>query len=323
MAEEVLRLRTTIIPDNAGARQVTNNLREIGRQGERTTQQLKTGMDHFGGSLRSVSRDLNLFKGVFAGVSVYKVAQAFNDIAKNMMDMSRTSRSLGMAERDLRALALAGARVGISQQQVFTSLKNVDQKLFEIHHRIGDTAARFVGMGAGPVINAIARATNTTEKFREVLKFKDTLLDRGQRQEAIAWLNEWNIGLEYLEQNADDAASAMEKVGKSIDPETAKKFTKATADLGEAWGRLTTKLGVALFPKLTEDVENIEAMVDWFTKLDEKVDSFKEKWKSLKEGGEGFATPFTGGSINIQPETGAGTGLDAGNIPQFQTGGIS
>jgi hypothetical protein len=233
MAEETLRLKTVVIPDNAGLRQLQDGLRVAGQNAATAFQRGDAEARKFLGTVQNIGREFSLLKTGIAAVGAQQVWRGLTGIAQGIQEISQQSKALGLTERELRGIALAGARVGISQQQVISNLKGFDQAMANITLRTGDTLANMVAMGAGPVVGAISRATTTADKLRETLKFKDTLLEAGKRREAIAWLAEAGLGMEYLDQKADDAADAMERIEKSLNPEQVKKFNAAVADLNE------------------------------------------------------------------------------------------
>src|SRR5262245_46494712 len=129
MAEEVLRLRTTVVSDEALA-----NIRAIGREigmiprhAGRGVQQVNREFQTLGQTIRRVGSELKTAIPGFGGftlgaagvgLAAVGLVRSLNDVSKKIVELKYASRELGISEQALRGFSTAAEKAGISSEQM-------------------------------------------------------------------------------------------------------------------------------------------------------------------------------------------------------------
>lgn len=315
--EEVLRLRTTVVSDEALA-----NIRAIGReiglmpaktkpaitQTNSLLSTLTTTVKNLGGELSKLTPGLSGFGlgAAGAGAAAAVLVSTLTRISGKIVELQYASKELGMSERDLRAWSAAAEKAGIAPEAMMSGLKNFAQTMNEFKYNMGAGFDELVSRGAGPVVQRMKQAGTEAEKLKIAFDFKDSL-ERADPSGFKARRFFELIGL-----GADAARLSYSEFSKEFDKkkpmsqqdiDNAKKFHDAILDLGRAWDGLLTKTGVAMFPSLTKAIEGMSTLLD-------KINAIDSAWDKWARGPSGKGTvlgkiiPGYDEQPNVNPRSG-------------------
>jgi hypothetical protein len=286
--EEVLRLRTTVVTDE-GLTKIRQFARELGVLPDKVKPGIKgltSDFDKFGQSIRNVGSQvvsvIPALGGMGLGAASAAVAigllfKTVSEAAKRIVELKYASKELGMSERDIRAWQLTAQKVGISSQSMLSGLENFKKTTDGLKYNIGGTRDALYAMGAGPIVQRVQAATTQAQKLTEVFKFgKELDKDDPSGFKKRMFYDQWGLGADKARLSLDELIKTQAKI-KPIPPEEqekAEKFNASLLELGEKWDHLTTRVGIALFPGLQKDIENVEWLLDKFDELSGKYKEF-------------------------------------------------
>jgi hypothetical protein len=280
MRDDVLRMRTTLVSDETLA-----NLRAIGREiglmpqkAKPHIQEVNTGfakltetMKKFGEqTLRAVPALEEWGLGAAgAGVAAGVLMNTLSNMSKRMVELKYRSVELGMSERDIRAWASTAEKAGVSAQAMMQGLggfKNVTEGL---KYNLGGVRDQLYSLGAGPVVRAIQAATSQADKLKVAFTFKDVLWKESPWK-AEQFFETIGLGASAARLSLEEYEKTQAKLAERSPQDQAKaqRFTNALVDMGEAWEHLSTSLGIAVFPGVTELMELTTGLIENFQKLE-------------------------------------------------------
>ncbi len=295
--EEVLRLRATVVSDQALA-----DIRKFGRElgivqhnSGRGAKQAATGFDALAKSVQSVGSGLqqaipgmSLFGMGAAGIGVAAgmMIKSLGDTAKKITELRYASKELGMSEQALSGWASAAEKAGIAPEAMMSGLKNFKRNTEDFSMRIGELRGQMVAMGAGPVMARMNAATNQLDKMKEAFDFKDVLDQsdpsgmKSRRFFEMIGLGADAARLSWAEFKAEQDKQPILTEKQKAD---AKAYADALVDMGTKWDALKIKVGVKLFPYLSQELD--KAVTD-FENFVKEMERLQANWEKMKKGGE-------------------------------------
>jgi hypothetical protein len=294
--EEVLRLRATIVSDQALAdiRKFGAELGIVQQKAGRGARQAATGFEAFGKSISNIGREITSVvpqlgafglgaAGVAAGAAVF--LKTMGDTAKKIVELKYASKELGMSEQALQGWASAAQKAGIAPEAMMSGLKNFKRNTEDFSMRIGELRGQMVAMGAGPVMARMNAATKQIDKMKEAFDFKAVLDSedpsgmKSRRFFEMIGLGADTARLSWAEFKAEqDRHPVLTEEQKAA----AKKYADGLVDLGEKFDTLKTKVGVKLFPFLSQELD--KAVAD-FEKFIKEMEKLQANWEKMKKGG--------------------------------------
>jgi Mannosyl-glycoprotein endo-beta-N-acetylglucosaminidase len=318
MPDDVLRLRTTVIADEAfqRIRQLEQALARMQREAGRGAQQANVQFQNLTQTFQSMHREVSTLGRslgtIFGGLTAGAAFRGLADVAKRLTELKYVSKELGMSERDVRAWGYAAERVGVSSQAMVQGLRKFGDVANGLRYNIGGVRNELIRLGAGPVVRQMMQATSEAERLKTAFQFKDALMrDDPTGFKARQFFDQIGLGADAARLSYDQfekqRAKTAERTQEQI--EQAEKARDAIASIGEKWVDITERMAISLFPKLEEDIETLKAVWNWLQKIADMMNSVTAGVKSLP------------GAIREQNK---GTGAEAPfQIPQFQHGGVA
>ncbi|UPT99210.1 hypothetical protein J4G48_0014660 [Bradyrhizobium barranii subsp. apii] len=288
MVDDVLRLRATVVSDQALA-EIRKIGREIGlmpQRGQPAVKGLSATFDQLGKSVKAVGNEIvtivpqlsGLGLGAAgAGAAIAAIVSTMNSAAKRVVELKYASKELGMSERDIRAWGSAAEKAGISAQSMQQGLESFKKTTDGLKYNIGGARDELYAMGAGPIVQRMQAATTQAEKMKVAFKFKDELMkDDPSGFKARMFFDQIGLGADKarLSFEAWERAQARLKPITDEDAARAQAYADALVDLGDAWDHFITKTGAGLFPRLTNEIEDIQKLLGYLEKFDQWVDGW-------------------------------------------------
>jgi len=292
MVDDVLRMRATVVSEQA-----LTELRKIGREigivGQRGAPGIKTINTEFarlGQTVKNVGRELSQaipalggfgLGAAGVGLAIGGLARTMGETAKRVVELKYASKELGLSERDLRAYQAAAQKVGISADSMTSGLQGFVKTTHEMKIGIGSARDELYAMGAGPVIARMNTARTTAEKLKVAFDF-GKVLDQSDPTgfKKRAYYEMIGLGADKarlsLEQLTAEQAKRRERTAEEI--AAAEKYASALVDLGDKWEDLKVAAGAAIFPTLTQDIKDLQAIIA----LLEKIGSFFQQQATTK-----------------------------------------
>jgi hypothetical protein len=176
MADDVLRLRTTVVSGEALA-DMRSLAREIGllpRQAQRGVQGVNTELRGLGATIKQVGNDLRrampslarwvLSCGVFA---TRQIAGAFADVSKSIVQLGHTSRELGLTTQQVKGFLTVAEKAGIAPQAMMAGMAGFKRVVEDLHLRLPGLREEMGDAGFGRVAERIAAAANEMDAYKE------------------------------------------------------------------------------------------------------------------------------------------------------------
>jgi hypothetical protein len=295
--EEVLRLRTTIVSDEALAQ-----IRAIGREIGLMPAKAKPHVDNvnksfvalsgtvkkLGGEIMTVVPALGSlgFGAAGAGAAMAVLMATLQSAAKRIVELEYASKELGMSERDIRAWSSTAEKAGVSAQSMMQGMEAFKKTTDGLKYNIGGARDELYAMGAGPIVQRMQAAVTQAEKMKVAFKFKDELMkDDPSGFKARMFFDQIGLGADKarLPFEQYERAQAKLKPVSPEDQEKAQKFADSMVELGEAWDQLVIKTGVALFPGLTTAINGLSSLLD-------KINAIDDAWDKWARGPSGKGT---------------------------------
>jgi hypothetical protein len=281
VAEEVLRLRATVVSDEA-----LKDIRRIGREiglvqnmGGKGAAQAATGWAQLGKQIKGVGQELlgavpalgGFGLGAAgAGVAAYKLVNTLGDIAKGILDLKNTSKDIGISTSALKAFSIEAQKVGIAPEAMTQSLKNFKRNTDDFGLRMGTLRGQMIAMGAGPVLDAMNKASSEIDKLKVAFDFKEVLLQMDPTGvKAQRFFEMLGLGPDAVRLKWEDLAKTIKETPLISDEQIAKAkaYNDKLIDLGSKWDDLKTNFGVKLFPAIGEDLRSLNLILDAINRL--------------------------------------------------------
>jgi hypothetical protein len=276
MADEVLRLRATVVSDEALA-----DIRRIGREiglvqhmGGKGAAQAATGWQQLGKSIKSVGTELlgavpalgGFGLGAAgAGVAAYKLVNTLGDISKGILDLKNTSKDLGLSTSALKSFSIEAQKAGVAPEAMAQGLKNFKRNTEDFTLHIGNLRTEMIKMGAGPVLDAINNATTTLDKLKAAYDFKEVLnREDPSGVKAQRFFEMLGLGAETARLKWSDLVKTMNEQQPITDEQVAKAkaYQDALIKLGGTWDDLKTTVGTKLFSGVAQDLKSLTELLD-------------------------------------------------------------
>jgi hypothetical protein len=281
VAEEVLRLRATVVSDEA-----LKDIRRIGREiglvqnmGGKGAAQAATQWQALGKQIKGVGQELlgavpalgGFGLGAAgAGVAAYKLVNTLGDIAKGILDVKNTSKDLGISTGALKAFSIEAQKVGIAPEAMTQSLKNFKRNTDDFANHMGNLRGQMIAMGAGPVLEAMNKATTEIDKLKVAFDFKEVLLQMDPTGvKAQRFFEMLGLGPDTVRLKWNDLAKTIKDTPLISDEQIAKAkaYNDKLIDLGSKWDDLKTNFGSALFPAVGEDLRTLNLIIDALNRM--------------------------------------------------------
>jgi hypothetical protein len=282
VAEEILRLKTIVIPDNAGMRQVTANLQNIGQQGQRTFVQLKTGADSTTQSLRAMHREAQqagqmigrVFGAFGASVTAGAIAQRIHTLSKEVIDLSYSTRELGLSERQVRAFMNTAERAGVAGEAMKQGLGSARQALEGLNFASSTLRDTMIQLGGRETARRLAAIPDQGKRTVEFFKYLNQLMESGPagRRGAEAIAQSIGLPLQTLRVQIQDVESEFSRLKDRTDEEK-----KAAQQLNEsvlAIGKSFDQMLIRATPAITGIIDGTNRMIDRFSAAKKAHDDF-------------------------------------------------
>jgi len=328
MPDDVLRLRATVVSEEALA-----NIRAIGREigavparAGKGVEQVNSSFSSLGKTIKGVGSELKSAVpslGAFGlgaagvGVAARTLIGTLGDISSKIVQMKYASKELGLSEQALRAFTSEAQKAGIAPEAMMAGLSGFRGTFTDFKNRIGDLRGELYAMGAGDLVNRIAASTDMLDGLKQAFDFKEALNksdpsgEKGRRLFDMLKLGAVAARLSW-EQWADTVKT--KKAFSDEDIATAVKFNGMLVDMGETWDLLKVKFGVRLIPALTNELGELNKLIDGLSKLDDwasKASGKGDQASSLSSWMLGLALPGRAFSLEYMmknPLLGGGAG---------------
>ena len=167
--EEVLRLRTTVVSDEALA-QIRAIGREIGlvpakakpavQSINKDFATLSTTVKKLGGEILTVVPALGSLGigAAGAGAAVAVLINTMRSAAKGVVELKFASKELGMSERDIRAWSNTAEKAGVTAQSMISGMEAFKKTTDGLKYNIGGARDELYAMGAGPIVQRMQAA---------------------------------------------------------------------------------------------------------------------------------------------------------------------
>jgi hypothetical protein len=272
--EDVLRLRATIVNEEFLA-----NIRTMGRelglmpQKGRGIKTMSDDFGKFGQVVRKVGGDITQVIPALSGLglgaagaagAIAALSVTLINSAKKVVELKYASKELGVSERDLRAWGIAAEKVGISAASMQSGMEAFKKTTDGLKYNIGGARDELYALGAGPVVQRMQAATNQLDKMRIAFATKDELMKEDPSGfKAKMWFDAVGIGADKTRLSFEQYETAMKRLKQLTkeQEEAAEKFAGSLVDLGAAWDQLITKAGTGIFPKLTQDMKDLQGLL--------------------------------------------------------------
>ena len=326
MADDVLRLRTVIVSDQALA-----DLRTLGRefgllprQAQRGVEQLNREMGTLeqtirraGASLRNTITGLSGFAFGAAGVGLAtsNLARGLGDVSKSLVALAYSAKELGLTTQQIRGLTTAAEKVGIAPEAMATALQTFKRNTEDFKLRIGGLREEMDQISGGRLVARIAGAKTQMDALKEAFDFAETA-NRFDKTGVTA-----RRVLEKLTGDAHLARMTWEEVKEAIGNEPilsdkqiadAKRYNDIIINLDRSLRNLKQREALKFFDKLEEDKATIQWLVDKFKEIEGATDRIREKLRT---------PPGEGGGMKLPPSMFKGRG-GGRKVPAFQHGGV-
>jgi hypothetical protein len=240
MPDEILRLKTTVVADEAFARirQLEQSLqrmqREAGRGAQQTNVQFQNLTKTFQGMHREVSTLGRSLGSMLGGLTAGMLMRGVADVAKRVTELKYASKELGLSERDLRAWQNAAETVGGSAEQMTAGLAKFQSVTQGLKYDIGGMRTEMYRLGLGPIARQLQEATTQAERLKIAFDFGETL-----QVGSVQWRTYWDligIGQENARGGYEKYLAALAKGRERTAEEIAQaeKMHKALTDIGQA-----------------------------------------------------------------------------------------
>jgi CHAP domain len=340
--EEVLRLKTTVITDEAFQRirqleQALARMQASGGQGLRRVNIEATTLTRTFTTMQREAAAAGATMGRALGaigvsLTVGAIAQKINDVSKRILDLSYANRELGMSERHVRAYMAAAEKSGVSSQTMAQGIRSARESLDGLRYASSAVRENLLRLGGGrEVIRMLNAIKDPAERFREIMMLKDTILGGPEGQHrAEALFRALNMPLELIRVKAEDAANEYKNLTDRTgeQEEASRKLIAAQVDL-------TRELDDAAARSLPTVARGITKIIQLYIDWDKWTDKVRESMqKGSPQTPEDFQQHYQGGggreqfygppkaTVPSAPSTAVPDILKEG-IPPFQSGGIS
>ena len=321
--EEILRLRTTVSTEE-GMAQIRALGREIGLLPEKSKRPIEQidkgfkglteGVKRFGEQLTKVIPGLEEFGLGAAGavIAAGTLVKTLSNISGKIVELSYSSKELGMSVEQLKGWSLAAEKAGIAPQTLIQSLKSFRDVEQGFKYNMSGIRDQLVAMGAGPVVSRIMAARTETEKLKIAMDFKEVLLKQDQSGFAARqFLQSMGLDVNFLRLSFEEAQKAAEKF-EPLSPEDAaraKKYKDGIIELGAKWDELLEKTAIGLFPMMQKELQNLDWIIGKLDTIGKWID------EHLPGKGDDFIGRLSGAITQPLLHPGGGGGAQRGGRP--------
>ncbi|MET3995999.1 hypothetical protein ABID65_007671 [Bradyrhizobium sp. S3.9.2] len=301
MVDDVLRMRATVVSDQALAelRKIGREIGIVGQRGAPGIKTINTEFSRLGTTIRGVGRELSQaipalggfgLGAAGVGLAMGQLHRTMGEVAKRTVELKYASKELGMSERDLRAWSSAAEKAGISASSMMQGMEAFKKTTDGLKYNIGGARDELYAMGAGPIVQRMQAATTQAERMKVAFDFKEQLAKSDPSGfKARKFFDDIGLGADKARLSYEQFVQAQGKLRERTEEEqaAAQKYADALVDLGDAWNDLKNMAGKSIFPTLTQDLKDIEAIL----RLLEKVNNWTQgKGFTLTPGGAGGVT---------------------------------
>lgn len=230
--EEFARLNRGISTSAAGSRRDVNAMRDSFRM---------IGTEIRGFTLPALSA-MGLAGGGLAA-SVIGISRSVKGYAEKIQDLGNSSRELGLSARNIRAFELAASNVRINPGQAMQGLETFKKNAEDFQLRIGGLRDELRKLGAGDVVEAIAKARDPLDQMRIAFERMEELQ---KRNPAVAkrFAESMFGSAQFARMGWDELAKAMGKVGDLTKEEfeRAERLNKKWNEIGKSFETLKDKI---------------------------------------------------------------------------------
>jgi hypothetical protein len=264
MADDILRLRATVVSDEALA-----NIRAIGREigiipqrAGRGVAQMNSQFVQLGQTIRNVGREvsqvvpgLSMFGLGAAGVgaSVALLLRSFSQTAEKMVELKYSSKELGYTTQQLMGLEKAFEKVGIAPQQLTQSLESFKKNTEDFDLRIGSVRQELLRFRGSEVLSGIMNARGEMNKLLAAFDYAKELDAEGRAAEAKRLME--TLGLDYrmLRLTREQMIESINRqpIISEEDKRRAQEYSDKLKDLNTSFEGLQRTMGLKAFPFLT------------------------------------------------------------------------
>jgi len=298
--EEVLRLKATVVPDEAIA-----SLRALGKELGLTGKNidLRAPQKQFGDFKQvmvSLSREvkqivpgLSMVGFGTAGIGLAAVAaiRGMKDMADRMAQVRNAAKELGLSQREVKAFQEAAEKASIAPEALLSSLQTFAANALDIKKGFTNLRGELISLGAGDVVSAIMGSTTQLDALHAAfIKLKDL----GEKNPQLARMLSGQLfgNADMWRMNWDEflAAYARGVEVSTANEAAAIKFKDAVIEIKKEWERFIEKIGLAEMPFFSKGIKEAEQWLGYLNKIDQWL--IDHGWH--KEGGDLIGEAVTG-----------------------------
>ena len=281
MVDEVLRLRATVVSDEALA-----NIRRIGREIGLVQQQGGRAAKAAVGPWQELHKHVKetgeqFLKAVPAlegwglgaagvGISARLLVGTLSEVSKSMVSIGYASKEMGISARELKAFQDAAEKVGIAPEAMTAHLGTFKQNMLDFKNNVGALRGELVAIAGPEILAALRNAKSFGEQvkvafqWKEILDTLDATGEKGRKAFELLGLGPETARLryeDYIKTLHDSTFFTPEQMQK------AKEFQQTMVELGQSWDVLKTNTAVLLFPEVAKDLRALTELVGLLDKL--------------------------------------------------------
>ena len=323
MADDILRLRTVVVSDEALAniRAVGRELQVLPRQAERGIQQVNREFQSLGQSIRNAGTAIRSTLpgfGAFSlgaaglGLVATQAVRSIGEITKSIVDLQHTSRELGLSTQQIRGFMTAAERAGVEPQAMLQGMQAFRKNTEDFAMRIGATREQMQDVGFGRLLARINAASTEMDKYKAAWEMAEVL---GRNSAAAKRLFDMlGIGADKLRFTFDEIKGDIAKapIVSEKQFQDAKRYNDLMIDLARSFDLFKQRQTLSFFDKIEEDKKNVQWLVDKFKELEAWTDRIRQKVQE---------PPGPGGGMQLPPSMFRGRGRGR-KPPSFQHGGV-
>jgi hypothetical protein len=290
MVDDVLRMRTTIVDEGIPIlRALQAQMGLLGKNVNTSTARkevstLKESFEHLRKEVKEAVEPVLGSLGIQSGgvvVALTGMAYATKRFVDNLSDLKTSSSVLGLSIQELRAFSLAADKAGVAPEVVMGGIAVFRKNAEDFALRIGELRNTLMSLGAGDVVEAIARAKTPLDGIRLAFERME-YLQRTNPAVARRFAEAMFGSAKFAELGWVDFLKAMHQVEGVSDDQLRKSeaFRKAWIDMGVVLDQLKEKAQFQMLPTMSSTIKDIGLILDGLKWIDHWI----EEHTGVKEG---------------------------------------
>lgn len=251
MADDVLRMRATLVPDDvvAAARLMATELQRVGRnvdlrQPTRQFTDLNVSVRTIASTVRGqvipALSSLGFTVGGI-GVAAYGFGRAMKETSDSIIQLRNNSRLLNLSTGEIKAFAEAAERAGIAPDKMIGGISTFIKNTEDFAFRIGAVREELIQLGAGQVVARMTQARDNIDKLRIAFEHIQKLWEvdpSGAKAKRFAEIIGLGADAALLSWQKIEAAMKSVKNLTEEEVKSAEQYRDAVLDIEKAWNKV-------------------------------------------------------------------------------------